>query len=143
MILKGPSRLGANLGSTMFLQRFLASSHTLSPISKVVVFPLIRFFISWQASLWAACASSCALTSSLSLFSTAGRLVLFEMSGSAWGWYPIISWNGDFPMVECGWMLWTNSAIGMLSTHEDGFSLQYIQRYISISWLTRSVSPSV
>ena len=143
MTLKGPSRLGANLGSTTFLQRFLALSHTLSPILKVVVFPLIWFFMSWRASSWAACASSRALMSSSSLFSMARRSVLLEMSGSAWGWYPIMSWNGDFPVVECGWMLWMNSAIGMLSAHEDGFSPQYIRKYISISWLTHSVSPSV
>ena len=99
--------------------------------------------MSWQASSWAACALSHALTSSSSLFSTAGKSVLFVMSGSACGWYPIISWNGDFPVVECGWILWMNSAIGMLSAHEDGFSPQYIRKYVSISWLTHSVSPSV
>ena len=38
VILKGPSLLAVNLGLTMFLLRFLASSHTLSPVMKGVNF---------------------------------------------------------------------------------------------------------
>ena len=36
MILKGPSLFAVNFGSMTFLLRFLASSHTLSPVMKGV-----------------------------------------------------------------------------------------------------------
>ena len=90
VILKGPSLFAANFGLTIFLLRFLASSHTLSPAMKGVNFDWMRLFMVCLASSWAAEASSLALTSSSSHFSTAGRLVLLAMSGSACGSYPIM-----------------------------------------------------
>ena len=82
MILKGPSLLVANLGLMTFLLRFLASSHTLSPVMKGVNLDWIGFFIVNLASLCAAEASSLALMRS---FSQVGRSVLLVMSGSACG----------------------------------------------------------
>ena len=80
----------ANLGLMMFLLRFLALSHTLSPMMKGVNFDGIQLFIVCLASSCAAEALSLVLVSSFNHFSTVGRLVLLVMSGSACGLYPIM-----------------------------------------------------
>ena len=85
MILKGPSLLAVNLGLTTFLLRFLASSHTLSPVIKGVNLDWMQFFMVCLASSWAAEASFLALMSSSSHFSMAGRSVLLVISESACG----------------------------------------------------------
>lgn len=85
MILKGHSLLVVNLGSMIFLLRFLALSHTLSPAMKGVNLDWIQLFIVCLVSSCAAEASSLALMSLLSHFSTVGRLVLSVMLGSACG----------------------------------------------------------
>ena len=90
MILKGPSLFVVNFGLMMFLLRFLASSHTLSPVMKGVNLDCIQLFMVCLASSWAAEASFLALMSSSSHLSMAGRLVLLVILGSACGSYPIM-----------------------------------------------------
>ena len=72
MIVKGPSRLGANLGLAMERLRFLASNQTLSPLAKGVNPRLLREDMTWWVSLWAARASSRVVTRDLRQDSTAG-----------------------------------------------------------------------
>ena len=43
---------------------------------------------------------------------------------------------------ECVLELCANSSIGRFSDQEDGFPVQYMDRYVEISWLKRSVVPS-
>ena len=90
MILKGPSLFAVNFGLMMFLLRFLASSHTLSPAIKGVNLDWIQLFMVCLASSWVAEASFLALTSSSSHLSMVGRSVLLVMSGSACGSYPMM-----------------------------------------------------
>ena len=90
MVLKGPSLFVVNFGLTMFPLRFLASSHTLSPVMIGVNLDWIRLFMVCLASSWAAEASFLALMSSSSYFSTVGRLVLLVILGSACGLYPMM-----------------------------------------------------
>ena len=90
VILEGPSLFAANFGLTMFLLRFLASSHTLSPVIKGVNLDWMQLFMVCLASSWAAEASFLALMSSSNHFSTAGRSVLLVMLGSACGSYPMM-----------------------------------------------------
>ena len=88
--LKGPSLLAVNLGLMTFLLRFLASSHTFSPVIKGVDLDWMQLFMVCLASSWAVEASFLALTSSLSHLSMVGRSVLLVMSGSACGSYPMM-----------------------------------------------------
>ena len=90
VILKGPSLLAANLGLTMFLLRFLASSQTLSLVMKGVNLDWMQLFMVCLASSWATEASFLALMSSSSHFSMAGRSVLLVIVGSACGSYPMM-----------------------------------------------------
>ena len=50
MIVKSPSRLGANFGFAMEHLRFLASNQTLSSLAKGVKPWLLREDITWQVS---------------------------------------------------------------------------------------------
>ena len=85
MILKGPSLFVVNLGSMMFLLRFCASNHTLSPTIKGVNLDWIWLFMVSLASSCVVEALSLALMSLFSHFSTVGRSVLFAMLGRACG----------------------------------------------------------
>ena len=85
MIVKGPSRFGANFGSEMFRLRFLASSQTLSLTLKGVNFDLIRFFMSCCASLCTASASFRDVSRFLRRSSSAGRWAVSMMLGMACG----------------------------------------------------------
>ena len=58
MIVKGPSRLGANLGLVIERLRFLASSQTLSPLVNGVNPRLFREDMTWWTSSCTARASS-------------------------------------------------------------------------------------
>ena len=71
-IVKGPSRLEANLGFAMDRLRFLALSQTLSPLAKGVNPRLLHEDMTWQASSCAARASSRVATRDLRRDSTAG-----------------------------------------------------------------------
>ena len=71
--MKGPSLFGANFGSKIFHLRFLALSQTLSLTSKGVNFDLIRFLMSYCASLCAASASFCEVSRVQRRSSKAGR----------------------------------------------------------------------
>ena len=70
-IVKGPSHLGANLGLMMERLRFLASNQTLLPLAKGVNPWLLCENMTWQASLYAARASSQAAMRDLRWDSTA------------------------------------------------------------------------
>ena len=89
-IVKGPSRLGVNLGLAMECLRFLASSQTLSPLAKRVNPQLLCEDITWQASLWAARASSQIVTRDFRQDSTVGIEELEIKEGRAQGSYPIM-----------------------------------------------------
>ena len=84
-MVKGPSRFGVNFGSKMFCLRFLASSQTLSLISKGVNFDLIEFLMSCCASLCAASASFRDVSRFLRCSSSAGRWAVLMMLGMACG----------------------------------------------------------
>ena len=72
MIVKGPSRLGANLGFMIEHLRFLASSQTLSPLAKGVNPWLLCEDMTWWASSCVARASSQAATRDFRQDSTVG-----------------------------------------------------------------------
>ena len=57
-IMKGPSRLRANLGLAIDHLRFLASSQTLLLLAKGVKPQLLHEDMTWWASLWVVKASS-------------------------------------------------------------------------------------
>jgi hypothetical protein len=59
------------------------------------------------------------------------------------GWKPYQTWNGDHPIVLCVWMLWVNSVNRSRSAQLSCWKLQKTWKNCSISWFTRSVSPSV
>ena len=82
MIVKGPSRFGANLGFTMERLRFLASNQTLSPLAKGVNPQLLHEDMTWQVS-------SC-VTRDFRQDSTVGMEESEIKEGRAQGSYPIM-----------------------------------------------------
>ena len=90
MIVKGPSRFGANLGLMMRHFKFLASSHTLSPSLNGVKERRVRAAITCQARSWAAKASLRAAERVLKRVSMAGMAISEITEGRAWGSYPIM-----------------------------------------------------
>ena len=90
MMVNGPSRLGANFGLMIRCFKFLASSQTLSPLTKGLN-PLREWEdMTCQASLWAARASLQAAERVFRRDSTAGMEVSAITEGRAWGSYPIM-----------------------------------------------------
>ena len=89
-MVKGPSRLGVNLGFMIDRLRFLASSQTLSPLVKGVNSRLFHEDMTWQASSCAARASSRAATRDLRRDSTVGIEELEIKEGRVRGSYPIM-----------------------------------------------------
>ena len=72
MIMKGPSCLSTNFGLAMDYLRFLASSQTLSPLTKGVNPWLLHEVMTWWVSLWVARASSQVVMRDLRQVSTVG-----------------------------------------------------------------------
>ena len=90
MMVKGPSLFGANLGFAMDRLRFLASSQTLSPLTKGVKPWLLREAMTWQVSSRVARASSRAATRDLRRASTTEMEESEINEGRAQGSYPIM-----------------------------------------------------
>ena len=89
-IVKGPSRLGVNLGLAMECLRFLASSQTLSPLAKGENPWLLCEDMTWWASLWVVRASSRAVMRDFRQDSTVGMEESEIKEGRAQGSYPIM-----------------------------------------------------
>ena len=85
MIVKGPSRLGANFGLITDRLRFLASSQTLSPSLNGEKDRCVLAAITWRASSCAARASSWAAERAFRRDSTAGIVVSEITEGRARG----------------------------------------------------------
>ena len=90
MMVKGPSRLGANFGLITDRLRFLASSHTLSPSLNGVKDRRVRAAMTCRASSWDAKASSQVAERVFRRVSIAGMAVSEITEGRAWGSYPIM-----------------------------------------------------
>ena len=90
MMVKGPSRFGANLGLEMDHLRFLASNQTLSPLVKGVKLWLLCEDMTWWMSSWAVRALSWAATRDLRWASTVGMEDSEIKEGRARGSYPIM-----------------------------------------------------
>ena len=89
-MVNGPSRLGANFGLMIRRFRFLASSQTLSPLTKGLK-PLQEWEdMTCRASSWVARASLRAAERIFRRDSTVGMEVLAITEGRAWGSYPIM-----------------------------------------------------
>ena len=90
MMVNGPSCLGANFGLMMRRFRFLASSQTLSPLTKGLKPLREREDMTCQASSWVARASLRAAERVFRWDPTAGIEVSAITEGRAWGSYPIM-----------------------------------------------------
>ena len=95
-------------------------------------------------------ASSCAANASswfhwsvFILSSMVGYFVVSKASSTVIGDSPNISSNGVCVLSACLQLLCVNSSMCKAWGHSSGCEAQYIDRYTSISWLTRSVVPSV
>ena len=89
-MVNGPSRLGANFGLMMRRFRFLASSQTLSPLTKGLKPLRERQDMTCWANSWAARASLRAAERVFRQVSTTGIEVLVITEGRAQGSYPIM-----------------------------------------------------
>ena len=100
MMVNGPSRLAANLGSRRNCLRFHPSSHTLVPFLKGWKFRQVLLFMVCLARSWVAKASFLIVRREFRWSWTVGREVLEMMVGRAWGSYPIRRKNGDWLVME-------------------------------------------
>ena len=89
-MVNGPSRLGVNFGLMIRHFRFLASSQTLSPLTKGLNPLQEREDMTCRASLWAARASLQAAERVFRWDSTVGMEVSAITEGRARGSYPIM-----------------------------------------------------
>ena len=90
VIVNGPSRLGAIFGLIVRHFRFLASSQTLSPLTKGLKPLQEQKDITCRANLWVARASLRTAERVFRRDSTVGMEVSAITGGRAWGSYPIM-----------------------------------------------------
>ena len=95
MMVNGPSHLGVNFRLIIRYFRFLASSQTLSPLTKGLNPLREQEDMTCRASSWAARASLRVAERVFRWDSTAGMEVSAITEGRARGSYPIMRWNGD------------------------------------------------
>ena len=91
VMVNGPSRLGANFGLIIRHLRFLASSQTLSPLTKGLKPLQEQEDMTCQASSWAARASLWVVEMVFRQVSMAGLVVLEITEGRGQDSYPIMT----------------------------------------------------
>src|SRR6266403_2378443 len=140
VISKGPYLLGLNLAIGCIVFRWVTSSQTFCPSSKGLY--LVALIVIHWACIIACCTACLMALVWVSLKLIAGtREWVFLMC--AYGTCPIISSNGDLPIVALGQALWVYCASGSHLAQSVCAPFLNIQRYCSSHWLVLSDWPSV
>src|SRR6266446_3828023 len=140
VISKGPYLLGLSLAVGRIVLRWVTSSQTFCPSSKGLY--LVALIIICWACVIACCAACLMALVWVSLESIVGaREWVFPMC--AYGTCPMISSNGDLPVVALGHALWVYWASGSHLAQSVCALFPNIRRYCSSHWLVLSDCLSV
>ena len=142
--LKGPYLRGPSLAFGCVVCRFVASSKTRSSLWKVCEATRAPPCFISHAVICSAAVTSLRICSRYWMCSsTLCSLVCSCSGGLKVGWKPYQTSNGDLCVLRCGRALCANSMMGSSVAQLSCWKFPQIRRYCSISWFTRSDSPSV
>ena len=107
---KGPCNFRASLSFGCFIVIFFPESQTFCPSSNSTLFSMLFLFISSAATSRLAFVSFLSSTKPSNCHSMSGISNLTTICGTKEGLYLYMSWNGDWCVAECSWMLCVNLA---------------------------------